>query len=134
MTTPQLYPHTAALHVVLDAGSYTVGLNEAPAGVAAPYAVLYQLPAVNSDGPLNDPDADWQLPYQVTSVGVGPEQAQGVADYLRGLVDAAGFLTVAGRSLWLARWTRLGAPQRDDTVQPPLHYVTEDLLLTTTPG
>lgn len=133
MTTPAIYPHTKAVYDVLAAGTEPIGLNQAPKG-GPPYGVLYQLPAVEADGPLNNPEADWLLQYQLTSVAIGPEQAQGTADYLRALIDAAGFLVVAGRSTWLPQWTRLGAPLRDDTVQPPLHFVTEDFQLGTTPA
>lgn len=133
MTDLSVYAHTEAVRARLAATGYPVGLNQAPGGVAAPYYVLYPLVAAGPDGPLADPDADWVLPYQITSVGVGPEQAQGLADLARATLQGTP-LTVSGRSIWRVAINQLGVIARDDAFQPPLHFTADTVEVQSTPA
>lgn len=133
MSDLALYDHTEALKARLATTGYTVGVNQAPPDTAAPYLVLYPLPSPDPDGSLTDPDADWFLQYQVTSVAVGPEQAQGMSDLVRATVVASP-LVVAGRSVWRIRLASAGQMGRDDSFQPPLHFLADTLELQTSPA
>lgn len=131
MTILASYDHTAAVAALLATAGYPVGLNQAPTN-AAPYFVLYPISSGPPDGPLADPDADWFLQYQVTSVGVGPEQAAGLADLARATLQGSPVI-VSGRSVWRMEALQTGVADRDDSYQPPLHYMTETFQLGTTP-
>lgn len=133
MTDLSTYPHTTALVTRLETTGYQVGKSQAPAGTPAPYYVLYPIPSSAVDGPLDDPDADWVLLYQITSVGVGPEQAEGLSDLARATL-AATPLTVAGRSIWRVRIMQVGRVDRDDSFQPPLFFTADTIGVATTPS
>lgn len=133
MSDLSLYDHTEAVRARLASTGYPVGVAQAPKGQAAPYFVVYPLAAGEPDGSLADPDADWQLPFQVTSVGVGPEQAQGLSDLARATLQATP-LTVSGRGIWRVAIQSVGAVDRDDAFQPPLHFTADTVTLQTTPA
>lgn len=64
---------------------FPVGDGRAPAGTAAPYAVLYELPGVRDGAPLGAAQAMLDLTFQVTSVGAAqgqpvPQQARLLGD------------------------------------------------------
>ncbi len=133
MTDLNTHDHTEALRAALAGTGYPVGVYQAPADTAAPYYVLYPLPSPDPDGPLDDPDSIWQLQYQVTSVAVGPEQAQGMSDLGRATLAAA-TLTVTGRSIWRLAILEVGQASRDDSLQPPLYLTADTYGLQTTPA
>lgn len=135
MAAPAVQAHTAAMKAKLEtnADALPVGVGAAPLGVAAPYYVLHLLPSGEHDGPLDDPDADWQLEYQVVSVGVGEEQAEGYADLARVTLQGTP-LVVSGRDIWRVEATSLGGVARDDGFQPPLFFVPEVYQVGTTPA
>jgi hypothetical protein len=124
--------HTDALIALLATTGYPVGNAEAP-DAAAPYYVVYRLSALEVDGPLDDPDADWLLPYQVTTVGVGPQQAEDLSDLARATLQGSP-LTVAGRSIWRVAVVGMGQVARDDAYQPPLWFVPDTVEVQTAPA
>lgn len=134
MTDLSTFDHTDALKTILDAiPSTNTGLVEAPVDTTRPYYVLFPLTSPGHDGPLNDPDSDRELIYQVTTVGDGPEMAQDFADIARAALQGA-TVSVAGRSVWRVEADSTGGVERDDSFQPPLFYVPETFSLVTVPA
>jgi hypothetical protein len=77
-------------------------------------------------GNLGDRFADITVPFQVTAVGIGPEQAQTYADAARAALLTDTPPAVAGRAVW-PLWQLPGGAQpvvRDDTVNPSLWIAT----------
>lgn len=134
MTDLSTHDHTEALRAKLAANSASipVGVGKPPQD-AAPYYVLYRLPTSEVDGDLGDPDADWLLLYQVTTVGVGPEQAEDLSDLARATLQGTP-LAVAGRSIWRVAIASLGQLVRDDGVQPPVWMVPDTVEVQTVPA
>lgn len=132
MTDLATLDHTDALIALLATAGYPVGNAKGP-DVPAPYYVVYRLPSGEPDGDLADPDADWFIPYQVTTVGVGPQQAEDLSDLARATLQGTA-LTVAGRSIWRVEVTGLGQVLRDDAYQPPLWFVPDTLTVQTSPA
>lgn len=125
--------HTQALLDLLAGLGVSTGFNQAPASTAPPYHVLYPLPSSEHDGTLRNPDEDRALIYQLTTVGRVPEEAEHLADLARALLTGA-TLTVAGRAIWRIEPDELGRLERDDALQPPLHYAIETYRLWSVPA
>lgn len=106
----------------------------APAGAAPPYAVLY--PDVGSpsgfDQPLCDRQARWDLRYQVTAVGSGPQQAAWVADRVRAVLLTE-TPSVAGRRLRVAVQEAAQLVARDDDAGG-YYYATAQYLTVSDPA
>lgn len=130
--TLSTYDHTEAIRTLLATAGYPVGLNQAP-DASPPYFVLYPINSPEHGGSLADPDADWALQYQVTTVAVGPEQALDLADLARATLQGTP-LAVTGRSIWRVEAEAVAQLLRDDTLQPPLHYCADTFTVRTTPS
>ena len=95
-------PHDEGILACLKGGGHKVGDHQAPADggstVDPPYAMYFRLDSGEFEGSLEDPEADVVLEFQVSSVGVTPEQAAVLDDLLRQrFLNEA--LTVTGRSV-----------------------------------
>ncbi|MCH9003520.1 MAG: hypothetical protein IIC02_13190 [Planctomycetes bacterium] len=107
-----------------NSGSFKIGDGQAPADDTRPYAVLYALDESEREGDMSSAvDVTGWFEYQVTSVGDTREQAEGLADLLRTLILASN-LTPTGFSMFPWRKLVTNDPDRDDSEQPPLFYVT----------
>ena len=76
-----------------------VGHGQSPAGSPAPYYIVYSVPGGRFGGPaFSAPNADADAVYQVSSVALGPQQAEWAADKARHVMldrDADGSLSTA---------------------------------------
>ncbi len=123
--------HAAAVVAVLAGTGRPVGDASAPAGLP-PYCIVYDIAGGDLDGPLGDPYADVDWPFQVTCVGRLADEARRMADKVRVALDAP--VTVAGRAVRVVPDGGLGPVARDDeTAGPPLWYCTPRFRLYTTP-
>ncbi len=134
---PGVEPHVRAIDVTLKAGlpaAIGVGLGRAPTDQALPYAVHYPDPGDVQAARLDGQRQHLTLHFIVHAIGVGPEQANWVADRVRDvLLNTA--LTVPGRRLY--RVTQDAAPppmSRDDDVTPPLYVQTLEFQLRSDPA
>lgn len=123
MTAPSALDHVTAMkaHLVAQLGAgVPVGIGQAPAGVAAPYVVLYPDPGEVGAITLGGERHTITLHVFVHAVGSGPEQALWAGDKVRtALLDQS--FTVPGRRLRRIDQELAPPPlNRDDDVQPPL--------------
>lgn len=130
MTVPSGRDHTAAVVATLDAAGITAG-NGSGAGLSGKYAVVYT-DLGTLDGPIGDRFADLAQTIFVHSIGVGPDQAQWVADKSRTALLAG--VDVPGRAPLYLVHTSSQPVQRDDDVKPPVFYAVDVYTLSTTPG
>lgn len=114
LTTIDNSAHTTAVVALLEGAGFSIGDGEAPGtpSPAFPYAVVYRLPGT-VDGPMNDQNADGELAYQVTSVGVRRDQAEWLQGKLRDRF-LNNPLTVTGRTISEVRILVDGPSERDD--------------------
>lgn len=144
-TAPALRLVTDQLLSDLEDTGVATGDGEAPSGGGwagapggsqfTPYLVLHVLTG-DADGPMNDPNADAEVAYQVTAVGSTREQAEWAADKARTAMCAA-HDDVDGRAILLVTVDELNGPHRDDTGQPgePSVWISLDrFAVRTTPG
>lgn len=99
----------------------------------ATYLVLYPLSVIRSgpDAPLSDRNADPQLTYQVTSVGVDRRSAETAADLAAARLLNGVALDIPGRAtVQLFHESSLGVT-RDEDVNPPLFYAVDRFRLDT---
>lgn len=125
-------PHSDAVVFALAAAGLLVGRGRQPAGSGwqgtagsssfKPYVVLYPSSGV-TDGNLADPNEYLGYTFQLTCVGNTQEGAEAVADIAKTTLVGAR-LSVAGRSCYPVRLLADPVAQRDDSVSPPLHYLT----------
>lgn len=107
------------------------GDAEAPDDTTLPYGVLYPIGFLEADGDLEQPVRDGWYEFQITTVGLTREQAhERAAGYDAILLTTLDVSDVAVRSGALT--ARVGpyrpgsvrdVADRDDDVQPPLHYI-----------
>lgn len=122
-------PHADGVKAALS--TLRIGDGKAPADKTLPYGVFWDFAGGEFDGPVSDPEADVVWPFTVICNGSTPEQARWLHDKVRTLLAS---VTVAGRVV--TRLESLGLPQmkRDDSLQPPIFYVTPQWKLHTTPA
>lgn len=130
VTTVRTDEHTDALLAALAATGRPVG-DATGEGLTAPYIVLYPLSGMRG-GPIADPDADAELVYQMTCVGLDRLGTQWLADEVAEVVQA-GF-PIPGRVLLRAELDSDGGVRRDDDVSPPVFFATPRWRLYTTPA
>jgi hypothetical protein len=130
MTALESVPLVQALIAMIDAAGVTVYWGGAPRGVDPPgkYAVIYPDTGMKSAQHRtlanNGPD---ELRYQITSVGVGPEQASWVADRVAAALLDGTPPTVSGRRVW--KTVEVGVqPVRRDDASTGLFYATAQYL------
>lgn len=99
------------------------GDANAPSSVFVPYVVLTPAAASRSQGTFADPQDTWQLPYVLAAVGVQRQQSDWIAQRALDAFEASKKQKV---ELGTARWKIidvsaqiLGAPQRQDSTEPP---------------
>lgn len=126
---PLALPHRNAILAALQpltartSSPIAVGEGGAPDPIPSNqmYVALYVSPGTASIASLTGDRTNFDVPFQVTSVGPTPEKALWVADRVREVLAVR--LPVAGRGTWQTE-ERGGPPvQRDDGVTPPLYYL-----------
>jgi hypothetical protein len=126
---PLVLPHRnailAALQPLASRANSPIAVGEGGAPDPIPtnqmYVAVYVSPGTASVSSLTGDRTDFQVPFQVTSVGPTPEKALWVADRVREVLAVR--LPVTGRGTWQTE-ERGGPPvQRDDGVTPPLWYL-----------
>lgn len=112
---------------VLPNSALWMGQPNVPGSVFEPFVVLSELLASRSTGPLTDSQADWQLPYMLSSFGVYREQAGWMADKARVAFDSLANTGITlGPDTYLVQQVHLdtiGAPSRADVADPPIWSV-----------
>jgi len=137
---------TAALVTAIGTGtSMPVGLANSPINGGwdgqpnadgsnfTPYSVITPQTATNATGPMNDPQADRQIPYAVSCFGVMPEQTEWMADKARAAAEALKKTTVAlgdgNYRIQQVRTDVIGGLQRVDVSEPPYWGQTDVMTL-----
>ncbi len=133
MAPPERRPVVDAAIAAAATAGFPVGDGQAPAGAVPPYAVVFALDDSDSDGPIDDWEADAVHQIQVTSVGETREQAQGVADEIRKKMTPPN-MTVTGRRVLWVQVAVGGGVERDDDTKPPLFYAVDLYEVATTPA
>jgi hypothetical protein len=128
-TPPLVLPHRnailAALQPLTTRTSSPIAIGEGGAPDPIPtnklYVAVYVSPGMATTASLAGERTDFQVPFQVTSVGPTAEKALWVADRVREVLAVR--LPVTGRGTWQTE-ERGGPPvQRDDGVTPPLWFL-----------
>lgn len=123
--------HTNAVITALEATGVPVGDAKAPEG-DPPYFFVVPRPEGDVYGTLDDPHADAEVVYQVTSVGTTREQAEGARDLARETLLAG--VTVSGRTISLVTIETVGAVERDSDIEPNRFFCPETYRLFSSPG
>lgn len=138
MTAPLVRsPLTEAILTTLRAGGQVVGDGEVPdanwigqPGLPdssyEPFAVLSELTADHSEGPIGASQGDWRMPYMVECFGIRRDQVSWLADTLRGTLAELRFtkLTLGTDSykVQLVRSESMGAPTQITVTYPPFWH------------
>lgn len=141
MSTPLVRTHTDAILTRLrDDAGLTVGdavgtQNPNATGdyLTPPYSVLYKITGGTLDGPLDAPEDDGELTYQVTSVGFTREQAEAQADLVRTALISS-LLVVDNREIQRVVPDPPAGVMRDDDATPPRFWVPDRFRLLSTPA
>lgn len=117
---------------------WTVGNGIAPDGKTPPYIVVHVLPGGGHGGPVNNPNADVGISFQLTCVAADPSEAAWLNDQAVAALTTTP-IVVAGRKACggINGVTHDGGPggiARDDTSKPSLFYCTPRFTLSTTPA
>jgi len=100
-----------------------IGQPNATSSSYRPFAVMSELTADRSDGPIGDSQADWRMPYMVEYFGITREQTGWLADKMRGVLAELRFTRVtlgpADYKVQYVRNDNLGSPQRVAVTNPP---------------
>lgn len=125
MTIASAYDHSLGILSLLTGAGLTAFLSRAPDTTFAPYVVLHADAGEYDkiEGALANPLDTFRLPFQVTAVGIGPEQALSLADkVLAALVYVVP--TVTGRVCRPIVPLSAQPIQRDDYVPIPVYVAT----------
>lgn len=126
-------PHAAAILdalAPLEGLSQPIGVGDGVAplsgdGVLAPCAVLHLRPGGQWFDSVGAYATDGIMPFQITCVGITAAQARIVADKVATYLEGAD-LDVDSRAVYRVRRRSgpSGTAERDDTLTPPLFYLT----------
>ncbi|GAA2136704.1 hypothetical protein GCM10009760_16380 [Kitasatospora kazusensis] len=109
-----------------------------PTGNTVPYCVLYPLGSVSDGPPFGDADADAKVLVQVTSIGTTAEQAEWMADKVRGALlgraPGAGFATPVAPAGHVVTGRELDKSDGVTVVSGVYSYIERFALHVTTPG
>jgi hypothetical protein len=112
---------TNGVIALLATSGIDIGDATKPDTASSKYAVLYPVDQ-DSDGDLGKMDRFGWWEFSLISAGATREQAEGVADTLRAVLDSGTPPTVAGYRAQPIRREVTGAVSRDDDIQPPTFY------------
>lgn len=130
-------PLTEQILATLRAGGRVVGDGElpdanwigqpmAPGSEYEPFAVLSELTADHSEGPIGASQGDWRMPYMVECFGISREQVSLMADTIRGALAGLRFtelmLGTVNYKVQLVRADVIGAPQQIPVTTPPFWH------------
>lgn len=137
MTTLQRSPLTDLVLTTLRTSGQVIGDGEVPDAnwIGQPgmpgsayqaFAVLSELTADHSEGPIGASQGDWRMPYMVECFGVRREQVSWLADKLRSVLAPLRFTTVdlgdATYKVQMVRTDVMGAPQQILVTNPPFWH------------
>jgi hypothetical protein len=126
-----LRPHTDAVITALEGAGLVVGLAAKPDGAGSKWAVIHPFGQDEATS-IADPHAGMLYTVQVMSFGLGPEQAEWVADRARAALLVS--LAIEGRT-WIGVQHEPSPPlARDDDVSPPVFYLSETFRIRTSPA
>lgn len=113
-------------------GGWT-GQANAPGSTFQPYHVIVPLTATNSSGPMNDPQADLQMPYALETFGLSQGNCEGAADKGREVLDELkktsielGSHTYKIQQVWVEV---IGGVSRVAGADPPYYGETDTLVI-----
>ena len=114
--------------------SVSVHVSKADPDATCPFVIIHPTPVSTSAGSLGEVASEYDLPFQLTSVGQSAQQALWVDDKASALINRA-VLPVTGRVCWPI-WSdgRAQPVQRDDTLTTPLFYATSSWRLHSSPA
>lgn len=132
VTVVQTDQHTLAVIAGLQTTGRPVGDAVRPPNGQPPYMFVTPFGGTRT-GPMDDPDADASLTWQITCVAWDRTGAEWMADQAAGVMQTFAF-AIPGRKV-LRRESLSDQPtQVDRDVEPPLFYSTPIWRLTTTPA
>lgn len=97
-----------------------------------PYTVVTPMSSQAANGPITDPNADFDLPYALTSYGVSRRQCELMADSARAAVLSLSQTMVNDRSIEFVSIESVGQVTRIDSVEPAYYAQSDTVTLTTT--
>jgi hypothetical protein len=110
-----------------------IGQPNLPESEYQPFAVLSELTADHSEGPIGASQGDWRMPYMVECFGIRRDQVTWIADKLRGTLTPLRFteLTLGADSykIQYVRTDTFGSPQQIDTTYPSFWHQQESITL-----
>jgi len=115
----------------LEEAELVVGLGIKPDAAGRKWAVLHPFGQDEATS-IAEPHGGLLYTVQVMSFGLGPEQAEWVADRARAALLAG--ITVDGRTVLGVEHEPSPPLARDDDVQPPVFYLSETFRFRTTPA
>lgn len=99
-----------------------IGEPNLPGSVFEPFAVLSELTADHSDGPIGASQGDWRMPYMIEYFGIRRDQVSWLADKLRGALTSMRFtrmqLGLDSYKTQLVRTDNIGQPQQINITYP----------------
>jgi hypothetical protein len=108
-----------------------IGQPNMPESSYQPFAVLSELVADHSEGPIGASQGDWRMPYMVECFGIRRDQVTWIADKLRGTLAQMRFTKLQlGADSYKVQYVRtddLGAPQQIDTTYPSFWHQQESV-------
>lgn len=110
-----------------------IGQPNTPTSTYEPFAVLSELAADNSSGPIGDSQGDWKMPYMVEYFGISRDQVGWLADKLRGTLISMRFTKIAlGTTTFKTQYVRtdnLGTPQQVNVTNPSFWHQQDGVTL-----
>lgn len=132
VTVVQTDAHTLAVIAGLQTIGRPVGDAVRPPGGEPPYMFVTPFGGTRA-GPVDDPDADASLTWQITCVGRDRTGAEWLADQAAEVMQTFPF-AISGRAVVRRESLSDQPTQVDRDVTPPLFYSTPIWRLTTTPA
>jgi len=126
-----LRPHTEGVITALEAAELVVGLGIKPDAASKKWVVIHPFGQDEANS-IAEPHGGLLYTVQVMSFGLGPEQAEWVADRARATLLAG--ISVTGRTVLGVEHEPSPPLSRDDDVQPPVFYLSETFRFRTTPA
>jgi len=106
-----------------------IGQPNLPESEYQPFAVLSELTAAHSEGPIAASQGDWRMPYMLECFGIQRDQVSWIADKLRGALAVLRFskllLGADSYKIQYVRTDTFGAPQQIDTTYPSFWHQQE---------
>jgi hypothetical protein len=110
-----------------------IGQPAAPGSQFQPFAVVSEMVADRSEGPIGASSGDWRMPYLIEVFGIRRDQTSALADRLRGSLSAMRFtklqLGVNTYKVQYVRTDTVGAPSRIDVTSPAFWHQQDNITI-----